>query len=87
MKEQQEEDERILLDNRQRTRPAAKANRLTRELLEATTVLSTSETVLAWYRKLIARKYDGREHEGNHGETICIERLGGLLKSCHHKAA
>ena len=27
------------------------------------------------------------QHEGCHGEIICIERLGGLLKSYHHKAA
>ena len=27
------------------------------------------------------------QHEGNQGEIICIERLGGLPKSCHRKAA
>ena len=43
LKEQQEKDKRILLDNRQRIRLAAKAKRLTRELLEATTVLFTPE--------------------------------------------
>jgi transposase InsO family protein len=26
-------------------------------------------------------------HKGNDGEIICIERLGGLLKSYHRKAA
>ncbi len=26
------------------------------------------------------------QHEGHQGEIICIERLGGLLKSCHRKA-
>jgi len=26
-------------------------------------------------------------HEGNDGEIICMERLGGLLKSYHRKAA
>jgi putative transposase len=36
--------------------------RLTRELLEATTILFTPETVLGWYRKLIAQKYDGSEN-------------------------
>jgi prefoldin subunit 5 len=46
LKEQQEKDKRILLNDRQRTRLAAKANRLTRELLEATTVLFTPETIL-----------------------------------------
>jgi hypothetical protein len=84
---------------------AAKAKRLTRELLEATTGLFTPDTVLGWYRKLSAQKYDGSEncenpgrprisqeiiepqHEGNQGEIICIERLGGLLKSYHRQAA
>ena len=41
LKEQQEKDKRVLLDKRQRIRLAAKAKRLTRELLEATTVLFT----------------------------------------------
>ena len=59
LKEQQEKDKRILLDNRQRMRLAAKAEHLTRELLEQTTVLFTPDTVLAWYRKRIAQKYDG----------------------------
>lgn len=27
------------------------------------------------------------QHEGNQGEIICIEHLGGLLKSYHRKAA
>ncbi len=135
LKEQQEKDKRILLDNHQRMRLAAKAKQLTREPLEQTMVLFTPETVLSWYRKLIARNYDGSknckhpgrptispeiidlviqfkeenprwgytrirdylvylghkiiepQHEGHQGEIICIERLGGLLKSYHRKAA
>ena len=46
LKEQQEKDKRILLNDQQRIRLAAKAKRLTRELLEVTTVLFTPETVL-----------------------------------------
>ena len=26
-------------------------------------------------------------HEGNHGQIVCIEPLGGLLKSSHRQAA
>ncbi len=44
LEEQQEKGKRILLNDRQRIRLAAKAKRLTRELLEATTVLFTPET-------------------------------------------
>jgi hypothetical protein len=48
LKEQQEKDKRILLNDQQRIRLAAKAKRLTRELLEATTVLFTPDTLLGW---------------------------------------
>jgi len=61
--EQQEKDRRILLNDPQRTRLAAKAKRPTRELLEATTLLFTPDTI------------------------ICIERLGGLRRSYHRRAA
>ncbi len=67
LKEQQEKDKRILLDNLQRTRLATHAKRLTRELLEATTVLFTPETVLGWYRRLIAQKYDGSKNRKTPG--------------------
>jgi len=53
LKEQREKDKRILLNSPRRIRLAAKAKGLTRDLLEATTVLFTPETVLGWYRKLI----------------------------------
>jgi len=56
LKEQQEKDKRILLSNQQRTRLAAKAKRLTRKLLEDTTVLFTPDTLLDWYRRLIAQR-------------------------------
>ena len=65
--EQQQKDKRILLNNTQRRRLAAKARKLTRKLLEETTVLFTPVTILGWYRKLIAQKYDSsanRNHVG-----------------------
>jgi putative transposase len=62
LKELQEEDKRILLNNTQRRRLARKAKALTRRLLEETTVLFTPDTILGWYRKLIARKYDGSKN-------------------------
>jgi putative transposase len=79
LKEQQEKDKRILLDNRQRTRLAAKAKRLTRELLEQTTVLFTPETVLAWYRKLIAQKYDGSKNRKQPGRPRISQEIIDLV--------
>ena len=62
LKEQQEKDHRILLSNPQRRRLAAKAQQLTRELLEQNKVLFTPDTIMGWYRKLIAQKYDGSKN-------------------------
>lgn len=76
LKEQQEKDKRILLNNRQRTRLAAKAKRLPRELLEATTILFTPDTILGWYRKLIAQKYDGSENCKHPGRPRISREIG-----------
>ena len=77
--EQQEADRRILLSNHQRIRLAAKAKRLRRELLEATTVLFTPETVLGWYRKLIAQKYDGSHNAKNPGRPRISQEITELV--------
>jgi hypothetical protein len=58
---QEKENKRILLTNRQRMRVAAKAKRLSRKMLEQCTELFTPDTVMRWYRKLIAEKYDGSQ--------------------------
>ncbi|MEN6426619.1 MAG: hypothetical protein ABFE13_14760, partial [Phycisphaerales bacterium] len=79
LKEQQEKDKRILLNDRQRIRLAAKAKRLTRELLEATTVLFTPEIVLGWYRRLIAQKYDGSENCKNPGRPRISQDIIDLV--------
>jgi len=79
LKEQQEKEKRILLNDRQRIRLAAKAKRLTRELLEATTVLFTPDTILGWYRKLIARKYDGSENCKNPGRPKLSQEISDLV--------
>ncbi len=79
LKEQQEKDKRILLDNHQRMRPAAKAKQLTRELLEQTTVLFTPETILSWYRRLIAQKYDGSQNCKNPGRPKISQEIIDLV--------
>jgi putative transposase len=79
LKEQQEKDKRILLDNRQRIRLAAKAKHLTRGLLETTTVLFTPETLLGWYRKLIAQKYDGSKNRRTPGRPKISQEIIDLV--------
>lgn len=77
--EQQEKDKRVLLDNRQRIRLATKANRLTRKLLEETTVLFTPDTILGWYRKLIAQKYDGSKNRKYAGRPKISQEIIDLV--------
>src|SRR6266853_5433936 len=54
----------IALTDDQRRRLAAKAKRLGRRLLAEIATIVTPETLLAWHRKLIARKYDGSGARG-----------------------
>jgi len=79
--EQQEKDKRILLNNTQRRKLAAKAKKLTRKLLEETSVLFTADTVIGWYRKLIAEKYDGSKNRKTVGRPkVNREILHWVLK-------
>jgi hypothetical protein len=50
---------RLRLNDNQRRRLAAKAKGLGRKILAEVATIVTPETLLAWHRKLIARKYDG----------------------------
>lgn len=54
MEHQEKENKRILLTNRQWVRVAAKSKRLSRKMLEQCTELFTLDTIMRWYRKLIA---------------------------------
>jgi hypothetical protein len=57
-------DRRICFTDQQRRRLAAKAKVLGRKALMEIADLVTPDTLLRWYRKLIAEKYDGRRHRG-----------------------
>jgi hypothetical protein len=59
---QEKQNKRIILTYSQRMRVAAKAKRLSRKMLEQCTVLFTPDTIMRWYRKLIAEKYDGSQN-------------------------
>jgi putative transposase len=52
-------DRQLRLDDHQRRRLAVKAKVLGRRVLAQIATIVTPETLLAWHRKLIARKYDG----------------------------
>src|SRR5215471_303791 len=55
---------RLRLNDYQRRRLAARAQKLGRRLLQELTTLVTPETLLAWHRRLIAPKYDGSRRRG-----------------------
>src|SRR5215510_16347807 len=50
---------RLQFTNDQRCRLAVKAKKLSRKILMQVAKIVTPQTLLAWHRKLIARKYDG----------------------------
>ncbi len=58
-------ERRIRFTNDQRRRLAAKAKALGREGLNEISDLVTPDTLLRWYRKLIAKKYDGTQRRGS----------------------
>ena len=57
-------DRRLRLNDDQRRRLAVKAKKLGRRVLHELATLVTPETLLAWHRQLIARKYDGSKERG-----------------------
>ena len=57
-------ERRIRFTNEQRRRLAAKARALGREGLKEIPHPGDTRHFDAWYRKLIAKKYDGSEHRG-----------------------
>ena len=79
LEQQEKQNKRILLSNRQRMRVAAKAKRLSREMLEQCTVLFTPDTILGWFRKLIAVKYDGSVHRRKVGRPPIPPEIVNLV--------
>ena len=55
-------ERRLLLHDNQRRRLAVRAKALGRRVLAEVATIVTPETLLSWYRKLIAQKYDGTAH-------------------------
>jgi hypothetical protein len=55
---------RLRLNDDQRRRLAVRAKKLGRRVLHELATIVTPDTLLAWHRKLIARKYDGSKQRG-----------------------
>lgn len=57
-------DRRLRLNDDQRRRLAVKGRVLGRRLLSEYATIVTPDTILGWYRRLVARKYDGSAKRG-----------------------
>ena len=73
---------RLRLNDDQRRRLAVKAKGLGRKLLAEVATIVTPETLLAWHRKLIARKYDGSDKR-QLGRPRTPSDFGILLRNTH----
>jgi putative transposase len=76
---QEKQNKRILLTNRQRMRVAAKAKQLSRKMLEQCTELFTPDTIMRWYQKLIAEKYDGSQNRIYAGRPAIPQEVVDLI--------
>src|ERR1700751_3848678 len=55
------------LSDGERTRVAEPGKKLGKQALAKVTTIVTPETILAWHRKLVARKFDGSPHRKTPG--------------------
>jgi putative transposase len=70
---------RLRLTDTERRRLAARAHPLSRERLKAVATIATPDTLLRWYQRLIARKFDGRQHRRQLGRPRVPEEIEQLV--------
>jgi putative transposase len=70
---------RLCLTETERRRLATLAHPLGRERLKEVATLATPETLLRWYRKLIAQKFDGSWHRRPPGRPRVTEEIEQLV--------
>ena len=75
---EQLQDRRIRLTDAQRRRLAVRAEALGRKALAGIACIVTPDTLLRWYRLLVARKYDGSRHRGP-GRRVTPAELAQLV--------
>jgi hypothetical protein len=70
---------RLLLSNAEKATLAEIAHRLGRKALEELAAVANSDTLLAWYRKLIANKFDGSKFRKSRGRPRVDEETERLV--------
>src|SRR5215813_13144951 len=69
---------RLRLTAAERRRLAALAHPLGRQRLKEVATLATPDTLMRWYRQLMARKFDGSEHRKRLGRPPVAEAIERL---------
>ncbi len=69
---------RLRLTDTERRRLAALAHPLGRKRLKDIATIATPDTLLRWYRRLIARKFDGSSHRRKLGRPLVAEESESL---------
>jgi len=70
---------RLRLTDMECRRLATLAHPLSRERLKAVATIATPDTLLRWYQRLIARKFDGRQHRRQRGRPRVPEEIEPLV--------
>jgi putative transposase len=69
---------RLRLTDTERCRLAGLAYPLGCKRLQEIATIATPDTLLRWYRRLIAQKFDGTRHRGTHGRPRVLEEIEQL---------
>src|SRR3954467_14337022 len=70
---------RLRLTDPQRATLAAIGKRLGRQALQQVALVAKPETILGWYRKLIAQKFDGSKHRAYPGRPTVGREITDLI--------
>jgi transposase InsO family protein len=73
---------RVRLTDGERTTLAALGKRLGKQALAEVMSVVTPETLLAWHRRLIAKKFDGSQHRRHPGRPRCHQEIENLVVQC-----
>ena len=72
-------DHRLRLTDTERRRLAALAHPLGRERLKEMATIATPDTLMRWYQRLIAQKFDGSRHRRQLGRPRVLEEIEQLV--------
>src|SRR5258707_7854628 len=70
---------RVHLSNPERSTLAEIGKRLGRTALQQVACVAKPDTILAWYRRLIARKFDGSKHRASSGRPPMAPAVEALI--------